>query len=154
MDMRNHAHSGSIAAAAAAVLVLLNVVGCGGSGDELPREAVSGTVKLDGTPVASGSISFQPNTPDVITQGGAIIQGGAYAIDVKEGLVPGVYKVAIYAGEGVLEKQSGGSRSDAPIISEAAPKELIPAKYNNKSTLTAEVEADGENVFHFDLTRK
>lgn len=154
MDMRKHARSGSIAAAAAVALVLLNLVGCGGSGDELPREAVSGMVKLDGAPVASGSISFQPDGPGVLTQGGAIIQGGAYSIDVKMGLVPGVYKVSIYAGEGVLEKKGGGSRSEAPEISTAVPKELIPAKYNNKSTLTAKVEADGKNVFNFDLTRK
>src|SRR5207248_8916889 len=37
--------------------------GCSGSGDDLPREAVSGTVKLDGQPLAGGVIRFTPGSP-------------------------------------------------------------------------------------------
>ena len=44
------------------VLSALGLAGCSGSsGDDLPREAVSGTVTLDGAPLPSGSISFSPD---------------------------------------------------------------------------------------------
>ena len=35
--------------------------GCSQSSDELPREPVSGTVTLDGQPLASGTIQFSPD---------------------------------------------------------------------------------------------
>ena len=47
--------------------------GCAGSEDDLPREAVSGTVTRDGKPLAEGSIQFTPAT----NVGGAAIGGGS-----------------------------------------------------------------------------
>src|SRR5689334_16793809 len=70
--------------------------GCSGSGDELPREAVSGTVKLDGQPLANGAIQFTPDSGGA-TSGGSTITDGQYSIEQENGLVPGSYKVAVNA---------------------------------------------------------
>ncbi len=36
----------------------------------------------------------------------------------------------------------------------AAPKDLVPRKYNVQSILKAEVKADGKNAYTFDLRSK
>lgn len=139
---------------AASVIVGL-LAGCGvGDGDDLPREAVSGKVTLDGQPLAEGSIQFQPeggtDAKGPAVSGGAVIQDGAYDIPGGNGLTPGKYKVAI----------SSAASAEAPAADAApgpAPKpaqEKIPAKYNAESTLTAEVKSGGGNTFNFDLKSK
>jgi hypothetical protein len=73
---------------ASVVFVALGLaVGCSGSGDDLPREPVSGTVTLDNQPLASGTISFIP----VAGQGGGggTITDGKFSIAREGGLVPG-----------------------------------------------------------------
>jgi hypothetical protein len=138
-----------------ASLVLVLLAGCGGGdGDDLPREAVSGKVALDGQPLAEGAIQFLPEGgPDAkgpTVSGGAVIKGGAYDISRAKGLTPGKYKVAI----------TSAAPADAPAADAApgpAPKpaaEKIPAKYNASSTLTAEVKSGGGNTFDFDLSSK
>ena len=46
------------------------MTGCSGSGDELPREPVSGVVSIDGEPLANGTIQFAADG------GGAVAGGG------------------------------------------------------------------------------
>jgi hypothetical protein len=122
--------------------------GCGGS-DDLPRQAVSGTVIFDGKPLESGMIQFQPTSAGEATAGGAAITSGRYAIPESEGLVPGKYLVMI---TGVLAppaaakaEMPGDSRPIGPA------REMIPAKYNAKTELAAEVTKGGPNRFEFDL---
>jgi len=134
--------------AVAAVLLTLTLVGCGAS-DDLPREGVSGTVTLNDKPLASGFITFMPAASEV-TQGGGIIQEGKYSIPRDQGLVPGNYKVLITSSGGGSEKQTD-HLTDMPGMPPVPAKEAIPAQYNAKSTLTAEVKAGGENVFNFPL---
>jgi hypothetical protein len=122
--------------------------GCGGAEDVLPREAVSGTVKLNGEPLKAGRIQFQGPAP-----GGAGIVDGAYSIPKAEGLVPGKYQVLIFGPQAA----AAPAKTEMPGESLPTPpaKETIPAKYNAKSTLTAEVKKDGPNKFDFlDLTDK
>src|SRR5262245_59614574 len=78
----------------AAALALL--IGCGGSEEELPREAVSGTVKLDGAALKAGRIQFQPTMLAGATAGSAAIADGSYSIGQFEGLVSGRYQVLIF----------------------------------------------------------
>src|SRR5262245_59243361 len=74
--------------------VLLLAAGCGG--DPLGRHAISGSVKVDGAPLASGNISFQP-TEGQPTSGGAVVSAGKYAVPREGGLVAGKYRVSINA---------------------------------------------------------
>src|SRR5438132_10117593 len=73
------------------------LAGCGGAGDQLPREPVSGTVTFDGQPLKSGTIRFVPvQTKEGIDSGG-MVTDGRFAVPRQEGPVPGNYKVMIFA---------------------------------------------------------
>jgi hypothetical protein len=128
----------------------LACAGCGG-GDELPRQSVSGTVTLDGEPLALGVIQFLPASAAEPTSAGAQIKDGSFAIPRDDGPTPGNYKVII--------NSSGDQRqlTAAESSGEKAPKlaaELIPPQYNDKSILSAKVEADKANSFDFPLKKK
>src|SRR5262245_9720870 len=127
--------------------------GCGG-GDELPREAVSGTVTLDGKLLEKGTIRFTPAAQSnavAAVEGGALIESGKFSIPRDPGLVPGNYQVAVFGGgPGALAKGQKGTATGGP----APAKESMPAKYNARSTLQAEVKKGGPNDFTFDLTSK
>lgn len=132
------------------VCLLLILAGCGDSlapVDNLPRQAVSGTVTLDGQPLAQGKIQFNPVTvADGPTAFAVVeIKDGKYAINRVMGPVPGKYKVSISTLTSIKITPGEGP---GPL-----PKrdpEKVPAQYNTKTTLTAEITS-GENILPFDL---
>lgn len=137
----------------------IGLAGCGG-GDELPRQAVSGSVTLGGQPLPQGRIEFVPNSPEAKTPAGGEIHAGAFKIPRHEGPTPGDYKVMITASgalpEGVDTSPGAeppkGSKAKMPRIGPAP--ELVPKEYNSKTTLTAKVEAGKTNAFEFTLNAK
>ena len=133
------------------VVFVLGVVvaGCGGATDGLPREAVSGTVTFKGQPLDVGSISFRPTTTSVAAE--SLIEKGSYSISRDQGLVPGKYKVLIFAREGSEPKRAEGVAPGSEPRQKQRPADLIPPEYNSATTLTAEVTAGGKNTFDFDL---
>jgi hypothetical protein len=122
--------------------------GCG-SGDGLARQAVWGTVQLDGQPVKAGTIQFTPADPSMKdpVSGGAPILDGEYSIDQEIGLVPGKYNVSISSAGA---PPAGG---DAPGSGAQLPKEAIPSKYNTASTLTAEIKPGQSEAINFPLEK-
>jgi hypothetical protein len=135
------------------VAIGLAASGCSGSGDDLPREPVSGTVTLDGQPLANGSIQFNPMTQSgSAVSGGATIQNGRFSIARENGLVPGTYRVAIYSAG----SSGAQSKSASPGSGRGAdrPKELIPDKYNANSELKAEIKKGGASDLKYDLQSK
>lgn len=119
------------------LLVLAGLTGCSG-GESLPDLAtVTGTVSLDGNPLPSANVLFQPQqgtTAFAMTD-----ENGKFELMYNQdvtGATPGSYTVKI-------------SKEKNP---EEPGNELLPAKYNEQSTLTADVKADQENDFQFDLT--
>jgi hypothetical protein len=133
----------------------LAAAGCSGSGDDLPREPVSGTVTMDGQPLIDGVIQFNPagEATAGATQvpGGGPIKGGQFSIPRESGLVPGNYNVAINAAEKrdrTKPAQVGGGKA-----TELA-KELIPARYNTMTELKAEIKKGVPNEFKFALESK
>jgi hypothetical protein len=123
-------------------------VGCSEPADELPREPVSGTITFEGKPLAKGMIQFIPAAGRGETQAGAPIENGSYSIPQPEGPVPGRYTVVITASEAGAAAPAGPPGREVP-----SPKELIPAKYNTRSTLTAEVKKGEKNRRDFDLKK-
>jgi hypothetical protein len=126
---------------------------CGCAQDDgLPRQEASGTVTLDGQPLASGTIQFQPagNSQGAVVSGGAAITDGQYRIARETGLVPGTYKVLIVSH--VEEKKADAS--SAPGAQTRPPPELIPARYNSATELTAEIKKAEPNVFNFEIKKK
>jgi hypothetical protein len=120
--------------------------GCSGATDNLPREAVAGTVTLDGQSLADGTIAFTPagtSDEEGMSGGGGEIKNGKFAIARDVGLLPGNYNVAIFASE------KTGERTKPAQVGAGKPtelaKQLIPAKYNSKSELKAEIKKGGGN---------
>ncbi|MGE3818568.1 MAG: hypothetical protein AB7I30_03985 [Isosphaeraceae bacterium] len=134
----------------ATALPLLTFAACS-SGDGLPREAVSGSITLDGKPVEKGFVSFLPENPELATQGGGSISAGSYQIPRAQGLVPGTYKVMITSA---ASEETKDDTNESPGMPPAPSKEGIPARYNVNTTLTAEIKAGGGNVVDFALTAK
>jgi len=132
-------------------VVMLAVVGCGSRGDNLPRQAVSGNVTLDGKPLERGTISFQPAT-ELPTAIAVPISGGQYYIEKAQGLVPGSYKIKISsAPPPVPEPLTAEGTPPPPGKPTPPPKDLMPERYNSSTILIREVKEGGSNTFDFPL---
>jgi hypothetical protein len=129
------------------ILFLLATVGCD-SGDGLNRQAISGTVTLDGQALSGGNILFEPATKESGTAVGATIRQGAFAILRNQGPVPGSYRVRIYASSTTQAPPASGQseRTPRPMV------ERIPPCYNTKTELTAVIIAGRPNHQRFDLS--
>lgn len=124
----------------------LFLAGCGGtSGTPAPeRVVVTGAVKFKGDSVKTGQISFLPQKGPVAM---GPISEGTYRIDSKGGVPVGSCKVEILGYEETGKEiivGAGGKK-------EKETKQIIPAKYNTKSTLMVKIEAGNENTHDFDL---
>ena len=125
------------------LLSSLVCAGCGGP-DGPERHAVSGKVTLDGKPLDSGHIQFEPQGEPNIS-GGAVIKDGQYAVPEDQGLPAGKYRIRIFSAGG-----------EAPPLEEApgeAPpmEERIPPDFNATSEKFVEVTAGGDNAFDFSI---
>jgi hypothetical protein len=134
-----------------ALILALAAAGCGAPDDELPRQAVSGRITLDGKPLERGMISFAPlggggASPVSV---GAVIREGSYSIARAGGPVPGSYRVAIISEGGAPE---AADAAPGPGELKSARKEPIPARYNAATTLKADVVKGGSNTFDYELT--
>ena len=133
-------------------LVSLFVAGCGG-GVGSDFGAVSGTVTMDGAPLEGASVTFQPE----MASGGSPSYGttdanGKYELMFtfsKKGAMLGEHKVSISKtlGGGDDDDDDDGDDDD----DDAEEEDLVPAKYNSETTLTATVES-GSQVRDFPLT--
>jgi hypothetical protein len=134
------------------LLGLLANSGCSGPKDRYARVPISGTVKLDGQPLMKGYIIFEPKG-DQPTQTAGMIQDGKFDVPRASGPVPGKYLVSVYSG---AEDATGGAEPGAPerVSGKKTRGERVPKKFNIQTTLVREVQADGENVFDFDLPSK
>lgn len=107
-------------------------------------ETVSGTVTLDGAPLEKGQIRFSPL--DGLSSGGAgIIENGKYSFKTPHANM----KVEIMS----FQEIPGKMIEPNPGEKIPATRQIIPAKYNEKTELTADVKTD-QTEFNFELTGK
>jgi len=135
-----------------AVLLVACPAGCGSGqeqGDGLPREAVSGTVTLDGQPLSGASIQFVPDDPNAPGGTSGEVEEGKFIIERARGPVAGSYHVMISSRTGTKV-----DASQPPGEAPAPRKDPIPAKYNTKTELKVEVKAGGPNTYEFPLVSK
>lgn len=141
--MTSQTDCGKAARFACAVCLLLTVVGCG---TKLP--VVTGTVTLDGKPLADATVIFMPNDETHSPAQGITDASGIYTLEQEAktaGIQPGAYSVR------VTTFQPRSQAVDPPI---PAVKERVPVRYNLKTELKANVEADqdaSEAPFDFEL---
>jgi hypothetical protein len=127
---------------------LLFISGCGVQNvDPFERHAIRGTVTLDEEPLFTGTITFYPEKEGPVISG-TTIQDGKFMILASQGLPPGRYKVSITATD---ESEAASLDPDELMSNPPNPVSLIPDKYNTATTILAEVEKTGDNVFNFDL---
>lgn len=126
---------------AVVVLALVATVGCR-RGDN--RQAIYGTVMMDGKLLADGLINFRPAPGvDGSTSGTSIDKEGQFSIPAAKGLVPGKYLVNIQIWRDTKET----------YVTEGGQTEKVraPLPYKERGKLEAEVVA-GSNKFDFNLT--
>lgn len=143
------------------LLVGALILGCheAGSTDETPPDylnvvPVTGTVTLNGKPLATAVVTFLP--PKWSASHGETDEKGAFELQTagKPGILPGRYKVAIsYLVSADGEPQGLGPRSAiAPPPGMATAREKLPPDISDfgRTTLTRTVPAEG-GTFHFDI---
>lgn len=122
--------------------------GCARDGySELGLVPVTGTVTLDGQPLAGAQVSFEGE--DKRTAIGTTDSAGHYRLmydSEKAGTTPGQKIVRITQAN--VEVEGGGASEGT-----AAAKEPVPARYNVQSELKANVAA-GQANFEFTLKSK
>ena len=118
--------------------IAIGLTGCGTAG--VKHAPVSGTVNLDGAPLAEGMIYFK-----------TVATGAIEALPIKDGKFsgnaePGERRVEITAYRST-------PRPNDPMKGEIQHS-LIGSSYNTESKLTAKVNSDGPNTFTFDVKAK
>jgi hypothetical protein len=132
-------------------LVLVAVVGCG---KPYQVAQVSGTVTLDGKPLANASITFAPmatkdNAAPGPTATGLTDANGHYTLIFDKntpGAVVGkcrIYITSVVSDGTVSDKDGGG-----PV---KRIKDKVPAKYNLNTELTYDVPVGGSDQANFEL---
>lgn len=135
----------------AAGLLLVLAIGCGGSDGRLE---VSGSVKVDGQPLESGSISFIPAAGTRGPSAGAEIKQGRYSIAAEGGPVPGKYRVEIKGMRKTGRRiKDGFPHPPDDMVDEI--EQFLPPKYSTaQSELTAELTPGRNEAADFDLRLK
>jgi hypothetical protein len=123
------------------------LLGCGEPSYEGPKRIpISGTITYNDKPLEAGIVSFISQTEDQRPAQG-FITNGQYSIPEEKGLNEGTYRVEIRwnrpTGKKILDSQDTGE-----MVEES--KQVIPARYNTNSELTADV-SKGNTTFNFDL---
>ena len=122
---------------------------CGCNAEDIDRVTVSGTVNLDGAPLADGYITLTPQGAG--PSAGAEIVDGRFVFPLAGGPSPGSYKVGIVSyqptGRQIADMDNPGQMTDEL-------KAVIPDRYNKASELEIVVAAEGENKLSFDLHSK
>jgi hypothetical protein len=125
--------------------VLLSAVLAGGCGQATAR--VKGQVRFAGQPVETGTISFEPADRQGPTAGGTI-RNGTY--ELTEPIFPGSKIVRIRAMRKTGRKVEAGPPLPKGHLVDVE-EQYLPALYNDKTTLTADITPGKINEVDFDL---
>lgn len=131
----------------------LGLAGCGGGASDQPTLGqVKGTVTLDGDALAGVSVTFSPDSGRPAT-GKTDIAGNYELIYIRD--TPGckLGHNTVIISNSTEEDEMELEGDDAVMPTTTDENNEIPAKYNSKTTLEAEVQP-GENTFNFDLKTK
>jgi len=127
------------------ILCCICLVVAAGCGQADRRQAVTGTVTLNGKALTRAIINFRPAPGNQSSSAGAGLEDGKFKIDANQGLLPGVYKVIIQAFE-----ETGRMITDPQF---GKVPETVMVRFQEEKTLEATVREEGENQFDFQITR-
>jgi hypothetical protein len=128
------------------IVGIVALCGCSSGKPNVPFGTVHGRVTLDGEPLATAAVMFEPanGRPSY----GVTSDQGEYSLVYRGkpwGAIVGPHTVRITTEALISESPDAASAT--------IRKELLPAKYHTQSTLTAQVEK-GDNTINFDLKSK
>lgn len=109
----------------ATAAALLAAGGCG-PGNGLNLAKVRGKITVKGSPVTSGTVMFEPETPNAPPAVGSIGADGSFVLsteDAGDGAVVGPHRIAIVG----LEEIAGGDQPSMPDPVKS-PREFMAAK--------------------------
>ena len=116
-------------------------VGCGSSDLKGPKLLpVKGTVTLDGKPMETGEVIFTASGNAAVAA--FEVKGGSFSGEAAEG----ENKVAVMMYKDAPPIMMGDQKV------EGQKTNVLPAKYNHQTTLSAKVAESGANEFKFDVT--
>ncbi len=127
--------------------------GCGGPSDQPELGQVTGTITLDGKPLSGTAVVFQPDNGRPAK--GITDAEGKYELTYirqTKGTKVGPNRVEITPSEDgeVEESENADEESKSATKRSNSGKPTIPARYNVRSELKADVKA-GKNTFDFHL---
>ena len=130
-----------------AIVAGISLTGCGDK-DPFNRQAVPGTVTMDGKPIPLGNIEFVPtekqSTPLTLE-----IKDGKFSTSKKNGLSPGKYIVRIQGFDGPMPLSGDvPGETKGPL-----PKSIVPDKYGPRSTETTVIQDGDANELSFVLVK-
>ncbi|MBI1249681.1 carboxypeptidase regulatory-like domain-containing protein [bacterium] len=136
--------------------IVFSLSGCGGPSinyDSVQLLPVSGTVTLDGEPLAGATVQFQDEKTFTFSFG-YTDEAGNYKLQFDSqmaGCIPGEKSVRITTTGPIGEGE--GYEAGESEVPGGGKKERLPARYNKKSELRAHVTPE-QVVFDFDLKSK
>ena len=129
---------------------------CGGK-KVIKTQPVTGTVTLDGSPLADANVIFTPTGDGGSPASGKTDASGVYKLQTAQGAAgagttEGNYVVTVTCNKVVKEAERD---SEGEVIREEETQNIVPAKYGDqkKSGLTATV-VKGPNTYDIELTSK
>ncbi len=128
------------------MVLALMAMGCGS--EPFQRGGVSGQVAFDGRTIESGTIVFIPTSSAPGTSATGEITAGKFAIPVKTGPSLGTHRVEILAMRNNGKKEAGSPYPPGTMVDDI--EQYIPARYNHKSELQADVKS-GDQTINFEL---
>jgi hypothetical protein len=133
------------------IAVLLACAGCHRGG--LDRNAIGGSVTLDGKALATGGILFSPikGTRGPVT--GGAIENGRYQLPRASGPVAGWYRVEIHATRKTGKMVPAPFRHPGENEMIEEQEEAVAPRFNFESTLEVEVKP-GENAADFSVSSR
>lgn len=134
-----------IALAVGGVFVLLVLPGCGGG-----PAVVRGTVTVDGTPLSSGSLTFEP-ADGVGPSVGTEITDGQFELPAASKMTPGKKKVVVRGSIKSGKKVQAAPPAPPGIMVDDL--RFYPAPGGQPETKEVEVK-EGENDLRIELTEK
>jgi hypothetical protein len=125
-----------------AVVVLAVVfAGCGPSGPK--RYKVTGAVTWNGKPLPKGHIVFEPTDRSITPDAGDILDGK--------------FETMVQAGSKTVQirasREVPGAKFD-PAMGAVPREQYIPPRYNDETTLQADIKPEGPNHFEYPLSDK
>jgi len=136
-------------------LAAIGVSGCSGGNKGPARAPVQGTITLDGQPLQNALVRFVPQAPTTGPAAMTSVEEGKFELPLKYGPLVGSHRVEIVRCE--LEPDPEDVEAVQKYLAERKKRKRvpgIPARYNEQSSLSAEVSAKGPNEFQFDLVSK